>query len=86
MLPDGISRGLSNSNCATTSFANSIGMEGKNDMTSNDNTSSSDSMVMPCIWFMNVFAFISAYGDWWLRGPLMPSYTPVYLVGSPSFY
>ncbi len=63
MLSDGISMGLSNTNCVATSFAKSISMEGKSDMTSNDTLYSSGSVAMPCIWFMNVFASISAHGD-----------------------
>ncbi len=59
--------GLSVSNLVTTSFAKSIGMDGKDDMTSNDTIHSSGSMDMPCIWFMNAFASINAYGDWRLR-------------------
>ncbi len=67
MLSNGISKGFSNSNCATTSFAKSIGMEGKGDMTAKDTIHSSGSMVMPCTWFMYIFVSISARADWQLR-------------------
>ncbi len=61
MLSAGIFIELSISNLLTTSFAKSIGMDGKSDMTLNYTIHSSGSMYMPCIWFMNVVVSISAY-------------------------
>ncbi len=67
MLSVGISVGLSISNLVTTSFAKSIGMDGKSDMASNDTILSSGSMDTPCFRFMNVLTSISANGDRRLR-------------------
>ncbi len=50
MFLDGICKGLSNSDCVTSSFAKSIGLEGKMDMASNDTIHSPASMVMPYIF------------------------------------